>query len=93
MPEWKSHIKGISTLQDRYRDGQTTFEYMRDHVVKILRVRLASYLREDRLEYNEELVEILDELSEVDDNAYYDFVKNALYDWCDYNLVWIDPTN
>jgi phosphoenolpyruvate carboxylase len=90
MPEWKIVIKGIATLQDRYNDAEITFEHMRDHVVKILRRKLAPYLREPKLD--EDLVEILDEFAEVDNDEYYDLVKNGLYDWCDYNRVWIDPT-
>jgi hypothetical protein len=90
MAKWDVHIKGIATLQDRNNDDQITFEYMRDHVVKILRRKLAHYLREDS-KYNEDLFEILDELAEVDNVEYYDLVKNGLYDWCDYNRVWIDP--
>jgi phosphoenolpyruvate carboxylase len=93
MAKWNVHIKGIATLQDRYDDHQITFDEMRDHVIKILRRKLAPYLSESEPKFDEELMEILDEFAEVDNEGYYDYVKNALYDWCDYNRVWIDPSN
>lgn len=89
MATWKIHIKGIARLQDRYIDGDITFEQMRDGAVEILRRKLASYLREPNLD--EDLYELLDEFAEVDSKWYYDLVKNGLYDWCDTNQIWIDP--
>jgi len=42
--------------------------------------------------YDMTLEETIEELCEVDTVDYYDTVKDALYDWCDTNRVWIDPS-
>jgi len=89
MAEWKIIIKGIATRQDRYENGEIDFEQMRDGVVKLLRKKLACYLREPN--HDMDLEELLDEFAEVDTVSYYDTVKDGLYDWCDANRIWIDP--
>jgi hypothetical protein len=91
MSNWKIIIKGITTLQDRYTEGEgeMEFEQMRDKVVAIFRAKLARYLYAPYLD--DDLNEILDELAEVDTASYYNAVYFDLYDWCDDNRVWIDP--
>ena len=72
-------------VSDVFHDDDLTLEQKRDKIVA--RIKAAPFFDPDDLE----LDELVDELSQVDDEPYFDLVWNAFYDWCDIGKrVWIE---
>jgi hypothetical protein len=72
-------------VSDVFNNDDLTMEQKRDKIVA--RIKASAFYKPD----DYELDEIVDELSQVDDEDYFDLVWNAFYDWCDIDKrVWIE---
>jgi hypothetical protein len=91
MAKWRKNITGIAPLQEKHRDGDITFEAMRDAVVAILRKQLAAELDIDAPTFEDEAYEAVEYMAQASNGEMYDDAKADLYDWCDSSRVWIDP--
>ena len=80
-PIWGRKIN----LKDVFRNDALTFEQRRDAIVK--RIRNSGWLN-DRDEYDE-LVTLVEELSDTTDTQWFDQVWSLIYDHADYDRVWI----
>lgn len=79
MARWRYTLD----LVDVWKNDDLTLEQRRDEIVQ--RIRSALFWDE----YDDDLVLLVDELSEVGDDGYFDHVWNAFYDWADDNDVWV----
>lgn len=83
---WKTYLK----IADIWNDEDASLEQKRDVIVERIK-ELPQYVEDnDADNFDEELWWIVDELSDVDDEEWFNNVWDAFYDWCDSERVWVE---
>lgn len=75
-------------LGDIWKNEEMTFEQRRDEIVR--RLRASSWFKSADAQDRTLLPCLVDELSEVDDQDYFNMVWNLIYDQADIDRCWID---
>lgn len=85
---------GRVDVSDVFHNDDLTFEQKRDAIVARIK-RLPAYKQAEASyadpdsDYDKDLYNLVDEMSDVDDVQHFDFVWSAFYDWADYARVWV----
>ena len=77
MANWQEKID-LKSLFGQFQDDKLSFEQVRDKVVSKLQ-------KSKRLDQ-----ELVEELGETENQDYFNYALNAIYDDADANLVWIE---